>query len=125
MLHTSDASAIVEFGRFRVEPHRRELLADDQPIKLGGRAFDLLRLSLLLRLLQRPDWPCAGRWGAAAVKALAWNTYFWKMLEGCLQRCCALPVKLQKSGIPWNVLYNGGSCFTPPTRRRSSSSAVS
>ena len=42
MLHTSDASAIVEFGRFRVEPHRRELLADDQPIKLGGRAFDLL-----------------------------------------------------------------------------------
>src|SRR3984893_5155257 len=42
MLHTSDASAIVEFGRFRVEPHRRELLADGQPIKLGGRAFDLL-----------------------------------------------------------------------------------
>ena len=42
MLHTSDASAIVEFGRFRVEPHRREILADGQPIKLGGRAFDLL-----------------------------------------------------------------------------------
>src|SRR6266850_1476112 len=42
MPETSDASAIVEFGRFRVEPHRRELLADDQPIKLGGRAFDLL-----------------------------------------------------------------------------------
>src|SRR5712671_5372496 len=42
MLHASDASAIVEFGRFRVEPRRRELLADGQPIKLGGRAFDLL-----------------------------------------------------------------------------------
>jgi DNA-binding winged helix-turn-helix (wHTH) protein len=42
MLQTPDASAIVEFGRFRVEPHRRELLADGQPIKLGGRAFDLL-----------------------------------------------------------------------------------
>jgi predicted ATPase/DNA-binding winged helix-turn-helix (wHTH) protein len=42
MLETSDASAIVEFGRFRVEPRRRELLADGQPIKLGGRAFDLL-----------------------------------------------------------------------------------
>jgi len=42
MPETSDASAIVEFGRFRVEPHRRELLADGQPIKLGGRAFDLL-----------------------------------------------------------------------------------
>src|ERR1700738_170293 len=42
MLHASDASAIVEFGRFRVEPRRRELLADGQQIKLGGRAFDLL-----------------------------------------------------------------------------------
>ena len=42
MLGASDASAIVEFGRFRVEPRRRELLADGQPIKLGGRAFDLL-----------------------------------------------------------------------------------
>src|SRR5260221_10817341 len=42
MLGASDASATVEFGRFRIEPHRRELLADGQPIKLGGRAFDLL-----------------------------------------------------------------------------------
>jgi DNA-binding winged helix-turn-helix (wHTH) protein len=32
----------VAFGRFRVLPHRRELLADGQPIKLGGRAFDVL-----------------------------------------------------------------------------------
>ncbi len=34
--------AIVEFGRFRVVPHRRELLADGRPIKLGGRDFDVL-----------------------------------------------------------------------------------
>ena len=32
----------IAFGRFRVLPHRRELLADDVPIKLGVRAFDLL-----------------------------------------------------------------------------------
>jgi predicted ATPase/DNA-binding winged helix-turn-helix (wHTH) protein len=32
----------VTFGRFRVLPHRRELLADGRPIKLGGRAFDVL-----------------------------------------------------------------------------------
>ncbi len=32
----------VAFGRFRVLPHRRELLADGQPVKLGGRTFDLL-----------------------------------------------------------------------------------
>src|ERR1700722_6216717 len=32
----------IAFGRFRLLPHRRLLLADDQPIKLGGRALDLL-----------------------------------------------------------------------------------
>ena len=30
------------FGRFQVLPQRRELLADGQPVSLGGRAFDLL-----------------------------------------------------------------------------------
>jgi predicted ATPase/DNA-binding winged helix-turn-helix (wHTH) protein len=30
------------FGRFRVSPHRRELLGDGQSIRLGGRAFDVL-----------------------------------------------------------------------------------
>src|SRR5690349_10173832 len=38
----SDAPASVAFGHFQVVPHRRELLADGQPIKLGGRAFDAL-----------------------------------------------------------------------------------
>jgi DNA-binding winged helix-turn-helix (wHTH) protein len=38
----SDAPAGVAFGRFRVLPHRREILAEAQPIKLGGRAFDVL-----------------------------------------------------------------------------------
>jgi predicted ATPase/DNA-binding winged helix-turn-helix (wHTH) protein len=37
-----EALAIVEFGRFRISPHRRELNADGQPMKLGGRAFDVL-----------------------------------------------------------------------------------
>jgi predicted ATPase/DNA-binding winged helix-turn-helix (wHTH) protein len=32
----------VTFGRFQVSPLRRELLADGQPIKLGGRTFDVL-----------------------------------------------------------------------------------
>jgi DNA-binding winged helix-turn-helix (wHTH) protein len=30
------------FGCFRVLPERRELLADGRPVKLGGRAFDVL-----------------------------------------------------------------------------------
>jgi DNA-binding winged helix-turn-helix (wHTH) protein len=38
----SDAPAGVAFGRFRVLPHRREVRAEGQPIKLGGRAFDVL-----------------------------------------------------------------------------------
>jgi DNA-binding winged helix-turn-helix (wHTH) protein len=38
----TEPPASVTFGRFRVLPHRRELLADGRPIKLGGRAFDVL-----------------------------------------------------------------------------------
>jgi DNA-binding winged helix-turn-helix (wHTH) protein len=38
----SEAPAGVAFGRFRALPHRRELIAEGQPIKLGGRAFDVL-----------------------------------------------------------------------------------
>src|ERR1700704_5547408 len=36
------APAAIEFGRFRVLPHRRELLADGRPLELGGRGFDVL-----------------------------------------------------------------------------------
>src|SRR5260370_8184632 len=38
----SEPKACAASGRFRVLPHRRELLADGRPIKLGGRAFDVL-----------------------------------------------------------------------------------
>ena len=38
----AEAPANLAFGRFQVLPHRRELLADGRPIKLGGRAFDVL-----------------------------------------------------------------------------------
>jgi TolB-like protein len=38
----SEAPASVEFGRFRILPHRREVLANDRPIELGGRAYDVL-----------------------------------------------------------------------------------
>ena len=34
--------ASVAFGGFRLYPHRRELLANGQPIRLGGRAYDVL-----------------------------------------------------------------------------------
>src|SRR6266446_2759035 len=34
--------ATIEFGRFKVVRHRRELLADGLPVELGGRAFDTL-----------------------------------------------------------------------------------
>src|SRR5258708_26746594 len=42
MDRTSETPAIVEFGHFRVVPRRRELLADNRPIHLGGRTFDVL-----------------------------------------------------------------------------------
>ena len=37
-----EASAGIAFGRFLLLRHRRELLADGRPVKLGGRAFDVL-----------------------------------------------------------------------------------
>jgi DNA-binding winged helix-turn-helix (wHTH) protein len=42
MVAGTDLPARVEFGRFRILPHRRELPVDCQPVKLGGRAFDVL-----------------------------------------------------------------------------------
>ena len=42
MVVGADLPASVGFGRFRVLPHRREMIADGKPIKLGGRAFDIL-----------------------------------------------------------------------------------
>src|SRR6202022_1022362 len=39
---TSETPAIIEFGRFRIVPRRRELLAEGRPIRLGGRTFDVL-----------------------------------------------------------------------------------
>src|SRR5712671_4913316 len=33
---------ILEFGRFQVRPHHREVLAEGVPIPLGSRAFDVL-----------------------------------------------------------------------------------
>ena len=49
MVRPVDPPAIIEFGRFGILPHRRQLLAGGRPIRLGGRAFDLL-----LALLEAP-----------------------------------------------------------------------
>ena len=43
---TTDPPTTLEFGRFKVVPQRRELLADGHSVELGGRLFDLL-LALL------------------------------------------------------------------------------
>jgi predicted ATPase/DNA-binding winged helix-turn-helix (wHTH) protein len=44
-----DASTAVDFGCFRILPQQRELLADNRPVELGSRAFDLL-----LALIEAP-----------------------------------------------------------------------
>ena len=38
----AETPAAIEFGRFRILPHRRELLAEGRSVELGGRAFDVL-----------------------------------------------------------------------------------
>jgi predicted ATPase/DNA-binding winged helix-turn-helix (wHTH) protein len=42
MARLPEHQAPVEFGRFKVVRHRRELLANGRPVELGGRAFDTL-----------------------------------------------------------------------------------
>jgi DNA-binding winged helix-turn-helix (wHTH) protein len=38
----AQTQAAIEFGRFQVLPHRREVLAEGRQLQLGGRAFDVL-----------------------------------------------------------------------------------
>jgi DNA-binding response OmpR family regulator len=42
MVRLFDPPAIIQFGHFSIFPHRRELHAAGRPIRLGGRAFDVL-----------------------------------------------------------------------------------
>jgi DNA-binding winged helix-turn-helix (wHTH) protein len=42
MVAVLGAPASFEFGRFRILPQRRQVLADGRPMELGGRAFDVL-----------------------------------------------------------------------------------
>src|SRR5215475_10676089 len=42
MVPPSRSAAVLAFGRYRLFVHRRELLCDDEPIKLGDRALDVL-----------------------------------------------------------------------------------
>src|SRR5271156_6703066 len=44
-----ETPAVIDFGRFRVVPYRRELLANGRPVELGGRAFDVLMALIEVR----------------------------------------------------------------------------
>jgi TolB-like protein/DNA-binding winged helix-turn-helix (wHTH) protein len=46
---TDEAQGAVEFGRYRLLPHRRELRADGLAIELGSRAFDVLMVLIEAR----------------------------------------------------------------------------
>ena len=47
---TDEAQGAVEFGRFRLLPHRREFRADGVAVELGSRAFDVLMVLVEARL---------------------------------------------------------------------------
>lgn len=46
MVPPSRSAAGIAFGRYRLFVHRRELLCDDEPVKLGDRALDVLMVLL-------------------------------------------------------------------------------
>jgi DNA-binding winged helix-turn-helix (wHTH) protein len=39
---TTEGTTTMQFGRFRLVPYRRELLADGMPVPIGSRALDVL-----------------------------------------------------------------------------------
>ncbi len=95
----------IAFGRFQAWPHRRDLLADGQPIKLGGRAFDVL-----MALIEsgesfysckpnperwlRPIAISGKRWTGRAGKALCpWNCAPLRVLRGCYGIRAAPPTR--------------------------------
>ena len=46
---TDEALGAIEFGRFRLLPHRREFRADGVAVELGSRAFDILTVLIEAR----------------------------------------------------------------------------
>jgi DNA-binding winged helix-turn-helix (wHTH) protein len=46
---TDESLEAVEFGRFRLLPHRRELRADGAAVELGSRHFDILMVLIEAR----------------------------------------------------------------------------
>jgi DNA-binding response OmpR family regulator len=70
----SDAPAGVAFGRFRVLPHRREVCDEGQPIKLGGRAFDVLMALIEARgAIVAKDALMARVWADQVVEGTIWK----------------------------------------------------
>jgi hypothetical protein len=97
----------IEFGRLIAQPHRRELVAEGQSMKLGGRAFDVLMalaspsgVSPRLRVV-RFRRRVASR---ASIRAMALPT-----AEGVIPRRSAARVKLPvstawvKGRRPWRL----------------------
>ena len=51
---TDEALGAIEFGRFRLLPHRREFRADGVAVELGSRAFDILTVLIEARGAPHP-----------------------------------------------------------------------
>jgi DNA-binding winged helix-turn-helix (wHTH) protein len=77
MIRLSDQPASIEFGHFSILPHRRQLLTEGRPVRLGGRAFDLL-----LALIETPgavvgkDELLSRIWPGRIVEETGWRARF-------------------------------------------------
>jgi predicted ATPase/DNA-binding winged helix-turn-helix (wHTH) protein len=80
MASVCEKSTGVAFGRFRLVPHRRQLLADGQPIKLGGRAFDVLMALIKARgEVVGKDALMARVWSAQVVEESNLQSQIWAL----------------------------------------------
>ncbi|WEJ74853.1 winged helix-turn-helix domain-containing protein [Pseudomonas sp. PSE14] len=67
----SSTDTVLQFGRFRFHPYKRQLLQDDRPVRIGSRALDILQV-----LIEHPgeiigkDAIIAQVWGSTVVEEI-------------------------------------------------------
>ena len=131
---TDEAQGAVEFGRFQLLPHRRELRADGLALDLGSRAFDVLMVLIEARgALVTKDEIMARVWPDTVVeennlvvqisalrKALGEDRDLIRTVSGRGYRFIA---EIRKS-VPDPAAKQGSSRVSPGTHRRQSRRAI-
>lgn len=106
-MQLSDNPDEICFGRFRVDPQRRRLLHDGEPVELSGRALDILRLLASAEgAVVSKDELMTGLWPGQAVAENNLHVHISalrKALDISATRMIATSSPYQAVGIGWRI----------------------